>query len=531
MIQKALSWISWQGVDSSNFLVMLLAAAQGLVVPLLAIPIIRRSAAKQSARSRREFHQTHRAPVSRLGGIALAAGFISVCFTVLFVFHEEGQNIRQPCIIAGGALAMFALGLVDDLRPLGAKRKLAAQVLTAFVIYFLGLRIENVSIPFGHNFIPLGSWSWLPTILWLVGMTNLVNLIDGIDGLAAGICLMLMVLLLDPSGAATPLMVCGVAGTLLGFLVFNFPPAKIYMGDGGAYFLGFLIGELTISNSHKGTIAAALVAPLFVLALPILDVSLAIMRRGLKGLPLFRADRRHIHHRLLEMGLSRRHAVIGMYSFTVLFLVLGMFALGSHGRLVPVLTGLGILIILLLAGRLSFAREWFAVGHVVGNSLRMREEVTYAVQMTRWLAMEGRRVDDAEELWRLTTFAAGRLGLCEARLTLIDGTRRWQRDDNALAPEHHLARFDFHELGVVELAANLCPYCQAGEESKHCDRSLTENAPCVGARHMFDVITELLAEGWHKGSRHLSENGTCVTFVEPPQPAKKSKPIVQPVSA
>ena len=147
-------------------------------------------------------------------------------------------------------------------------------------------------------------------------MTNLVNLIDGIDGLAAGICLMLTVLLMDPqaSGTAIPLMVCGVAGSLLGFLVFNFPPAKIYMGDGGAYFLGFPIGELTISNSHKGTVAAALVAPLFVLALPILDVSLAIMRRGLKGLPLFRADRRHIHHRLLEMGLSRRRAVIAMYS-------------------------------------------------------------------------------------------------------------------------------------------------------------------------------------------------------------------------
>ncbi len=531
MIQKALDWISWQGVDSSNFFVMMLAAAQGLVVPLLAIPLIRRSAAKHNARTHREFHQTHRAPVSRLGGIALAAAFISVCLTVLYVFREEGQSIRQPCIIAGGALAMFALGLVDDLRPLGAKRKLVAQFLAAFVIYQLGLRIENVSIPFGHNFIPLGSWSWLPTILWLVGMTNLVNLIDGIDGLAAGICLMLTVLLLDPSGAATPLMVCGVAGSLLGFLVFNFPPAKIYMGDGGAYFLGFLIGELTISNSHKGTVAAALVAPLFVLALPILDVSLAIMRRGLKGLPLFRADRRHIHHRLLEMGLSRRHAVIAMYSFTVLFLVLGMIALGSHGRLVPVLTGMGILIILLLAGRLSFAREWFAVGHVVGNSLRMREEVSYAVQMTRWLALEGRRVDDAEELWRLTTFAADRLGLCEARLTLIDGTRKWQRAEKELAQEHHSARFDFHELGVIELAANICPYCQAGEEDKNCDRSQTENAPCVGARHMFDVISELLAEGWHKGSRHLSENGDCVKFVEPPEPAKKAKPIAEPVSA
>jgi UDP-GlcNAc:undecaprenyl-phosphate GlcNAc-1-phosphate transferase len=529
MIQKALSYIGWQGADSTHLWVMLLVALQGLVVAVLTVPLIRRSAAIRLARQSREFHQTHRAPISRLGGMALAAAFLSVCISVFYVFRGGGQNFRAPFIVAVGALAMFVLGFIDDFRPLGAKRKLFAQILISIAVYQCGLRIENLSNPFAADPISLGAWSAPVTILWLVGMTNLINLIDGIDGLAGGICLMLMVLLMNAQTGSevTPLLVCGVAGSLIGFLIFNFPPAKIYMGDGGAYFLGFFIGELTISNSHKGTVVAALVAPLFVLALPILDVSLAILRRGLKGLPLFRADRRHIHHRLLEMGLSRRHAVLWMYCFTVVFLVLGMFALGSQGKLVPILAGMAILIILVLAGRLSFAREWFSVGHVVGNSLRMREEVGYAVLMTRWLALEGRRVRDAEELWNLTTFAAERLGLSAARLKLGDGSREWKKEHHTNGG-FHFARFDFHGTGVIEIEAEVCPHCQNGAGKKICDSPSTENTPCIGSKRMFDVVSELLAEGWHKGSRHLKKDGDILKLPSVAETTPASTPALSP---
>jgi UDP-GlcNAc:undecaprenyl-phosphate GlcNAc-1-phosphate transferase len=148
-------------------------------------------------------------------------------------------------------------------------------------------------IPFSATIIDLGNWGILITVLWLVGMTNLINLIDGADGLAGGICLMLMVLLayVGHESGSFELLVSGMAGALLAFLWFNFPPARIYLGDGGAYFLGFQIGLLAILSSHKGTVLAALVAPLFVLALPIIDTALAILRRGLRGLPIFRPDR------------------------------------------------------------------------------------------------------------------------------------------------------------------------------------------------------------------------------------------------
>src|SRR5207247_916357 len=138
----------------------------------------------------------------------------------------------------------------------------------------------------------------------------------------------------------------GMVGALVGFLWFNFPPARVYMGDGGAYFLGFQIGLFAIISSHKGTVFAALVAPLFVLALPIADTALAILRRGLQGLPIFRPDRRHIHHRLIKKGLSRRKVVLSFYAVTLAFMVLGLMAFWSRGQLVPTLLGVAALILL-----------------------------------------------------------------------------------------------------------------------------------------------------------------------------------------
>ena len=144
---------------------------------------------------------------------------------------------------------------------------------------------------------------------------------------------------------------------MIGFLCFNFPPARIYLGDSGAYFLGFQIGLLAILNSHKGTVFAALVAPLFVLALPILDTMLAILRRGLRGLPIFRPDRRHLHHHLLEMGLSGRKVLLGFYAVTLVFLAMGFAAYWSRGNLIPVLLGIGALHPAAVRGQAEFQPE------------------------------------------------------------------------------------------------------------------------------------------------------------------------------
>src|SRR6266511_4052633 len=208
-----------------------------------------------------DLHHTHKNAIPRLGGIALAAAFVGI-EVLLAVFFPEQGDARQLKIVVGSSLAMFGIGLWDDIGSLGAKRKFLGQVLIAAAVYSLGIGIQSFKIPFTEHIINLGAWGGLITVVWLVSMTNLINLIDGVDGLAGGICLMLMALLawVGHQSLHLGLVASGMAGALLGFLWFNFPPARIYMGDSGAYFLGFQIGLFTIVNSQKGTILPALVA-------------------------------------------------------------------------------------------------------------------------------------------------------------------------------------------------------------------------------------------------------------------------------
>ena len=362
-----------------------------------------------------EAHHTHQTTIPRLGGVGLVIAFAAG--TLVYLAGDFPQEYKEECLkILVSGVAMFCLGMWDDLRPIGAKKKLAGQMLIASAAYFSGISIHLATVPFTHQSLDLGLWAWPLTVLWLVAITNLINLIDGVDGLAGGICLMLMVLLtsLGTVGSCVTHIAAGMIGALLGFLWFNFPPARIYMGDGGAYFMGFLVAGLTIISSQKGTVFAALIAPLFVLALPILDTSLAILRRGLQGLPLFRPDRKHIHHRLLDAGISRRKLVLGAYVFTAFFLMLGFAVFWSHGEHLAILIGFGGLFILLAAGRLSFTREWFAVGHVLGNSLAMRAEIQYLMAQKRWLILEGERCPDLISLGEDLAFIARKIGFAPA---------------------------------------------------------------------------------------------------------------------
>jgi hypothetical protein len=209
-------------------------------------------------------------------------------------------------------------------------------------------------------------------------------------------------------------------------LRFNFPPAKVYLGDGGAYFLGFLIGGLTIYNSQKRTVVAALIAPLFVLALPILDTLLALLRRGLNGLPLFRADQRHLHHRLLQSGLSRQDVTLGAYAFTAYFLGLGLLACLWRGQYLALAVGGGTAAVLLLAYRFHFSRGWFNVGRVVGNSLKARAEINYAVAHARCLGMEGARGRSLQDICETTAMTARRLGFIGLRVRFGDDEASWK---------------------------------------------------------------------------------------------------------
>ena len=501
---------------------MLLWAVGGFTVSLGAIVLILRAcqAGRLAPRSPEFHHPNHsqRSPIPRFGGIALAAAFASlsaVAGNSLLGFTPDPLR----WVIVGLSLAMFGLGLWDDLRPLGARRKLAGQLVIASAAYALGLGIHNFKIPLTDHLIDLGLYGWPVTVFWLVAMTNLINLIDGVDGLAGGISLMLMILLAMVGGNTgfVTLIAIGMGGALLAFLCFNSPPATIYLGDGGAYFLGFLIGSLTIYNSHKGTVVAALIAPLFVLALPILDTSLAGLRRGLMGLPLFRPDRRHLHHRLLQSGVSRENLALGAYGFTGFFLLLGLLAFFWRGEGFGVLVGGGTLMVLLLASRFGFSQGWLNVRATLRRMLKSRADIKYALAQSQRLAMEGERGQSTVSICEDTAQIARRLGFARLRIQLEDGERVWkmvecngaeacvrqpnEKDDGSwtligpdgcrcLAFQHVLPG---HPSCWVEL--------QTPNESAAAHDHVAAAAP-VKLREpgldRFQILSEILAEGWAK---------------------------------
>jgi UDP-GlcNAc:undecaprenyl-phosphate GlcNAc-1-phosphate transferase len=414
---------------------MVLCSLLGCLITFLAIPVFLLPRMRMVVLQREEvkdsnLHHTHRAPVSRLGGLALIFSFVGVGLFVCVAYPDAIKNTTLAVAILGSSVAMFVLGFCDDLRPIGARKKLIGQLLIALAAYYYGIRIDTFKNPLTDAVYSLGPWSGLVTVAWLVAFTNLINLIDGIDGLAGGIALMLMALLsyvgFGPGLVFSVLIATGMAGALMAFLLYNFPPARIYMGDGGAYFLGFLIGSLTIVNSSKGTALAALVAPLFALALPIVDVGLAIGRRAIKGLPIFRPDRKHLHHRLVEVGFTRTRAVLILYSLSLVFLVLAFGVFWSQGKLLPILFGFMCLTLVISARSFSFSRDWFAVGRLLGSSRDIRKKTRCALALSRWLELEAEESYSAEALWADFTFLARKLGFTKVQLFHRDGEKTWE---------------------------------------------------------------------------------------------------------
>ena len=491
-------------------LLQLYTGLLGMGIVLLALPFaLRRARLCQPFTRCLDAHHTHGRPIPRVGGAALALAFVALEAFIWVVAPAERGATPGWWVLLLSSLAMFGLGLWDDLRPLGAKRKLLAQILIAALVWSCGLSIQVCTLPLlGWN-VDLGGLSLVVTVLWLVGMTNLINLIDGVDGLAGGICLMLMLLMVfvGQQGGSFGLLASGMAGALLGFLVFNFPPAKVFLGDSGAYFLGFQIGLLSLIDSHKGTVFGALLAPLFVLALPLVDTSLAILRRGLRGLPLFRPDRRHLHHHLLEMGLSRRRVVLSFYAVTMVFLGMGLLTVWSRGHMAPLLFGLAVVLLLALAGRLKFSRDWFSVGRVIGNSLAMRNHVQYTSCLVRWLELEGGRVRSLEQLWHDLVFAAGKMGFSAIKLTGEDGCHAWRHPAvPEQAPAHVVevdagrqGRLDLQGLRIsdsVSLAAGEPGLKAAGRDAVASGEALPLEAPLAWDRRTLQLVGELVAEGW-----------------------------------
>ncbi len=425
----------------------------GLLLVLGLTPLVRRWAIRHNLLDRAgQFHTTHTIAVPRLGGIALAATFTLLWLLVWAVAADRQIHIpHEAWTILGSCLAMFGLGLWDDLRPLGARFKLTIQIVIATVACFAGLNIECWTNPFTQQSVPLGLLDAPLTVLWMVGVTNLINLVDGLDGLAVGVSLILMILLSIVSAFSGNFFLMGISlgmtGALLAFLMFNFPPARIFLGDGGAYFLGLLIAQISVVNSNKGTVVAALIVPFFALGLPVIDTLFSIFRRALVGLPIFRADRRHIHHRLAAMGFSKRRVVWLLYAACALFAVLALGILISRGRWLPLLFGVFLALAILSARLFGYVQNWYKLGRVVAASVLRRRHTHYALLLGRVLAMDAERCGSLDALWEEFTVMLRKLGFHEAVLTEEDAERRWSDPKLSAAPSSAAFRTSYETRG------------------------------------------------------------------------------------
>jgi len=283
---------------------------------MLATPLVRVLAIRIGALARPVGRSVHRRPVPYLGGLAIFIGFL------VATWFSLGMDDPQLRAILAGGLIILIVGVVDDLTTLPAWAKLAGQFLAAGVGVALGLRVEWLTNPLGGMFY-LGNWGIGPTIIWIVAVVNVVNLVDGLDGLAAGISAIvactLLFAALQAGQTMVAVMAAALAGSSLGFLPYNFNPARIFMGDAGSMFLGYALATIAVVGTFKSATAAALAVPVVALAIPIADTSFAIVRRYRGRRPVHEADDGHIHHRLLQRGLTQRQAVVLLYSISACF--------------------------------------------------------------------------------------------------------------------------------------------------------------------------------------------------------------------
>lgn len=254
----------------------------------------------------------HTKSMPRFGGMAI---FIGTTASMLIFMNSDP---RVPGIVIGGVL-IYILGIIDDLKNLPAKVKFLGQIVIAVIMYMYDVRIEFISNFFGEGKSELGAAvCFIVTIIWIVGITNTVNLIDGLDGLAAGtsaiasLCIAYVAYIHGMYLACAAML--ALAGGALGFLPFNFYPAKIFMGDGGSLYLGFMLSTLSILGPVKSATIVAVIIPVLVLGVPIFDTAFAIFRRMVNKRPIMEADKGHLHHRLMKLGYGQRRATLMLYS-------------------------------------------------------------------------------------------------------------------------------------------------------------------------------------------------------------------------
>ncbi len=331
-------------LDTYTLLKLLVAVFLGCFLATAAlIPFVMRFARRIDAVDRGGYRKVYEGAMPLLGGLGIAVPLIILGFSIvlagqvivgnwrwLYLHHRESFDFlfslagsRYECLtLSVGGVAIVALGLYDDTKGMRARWKLLGQVFVALFVCLSGFALTTVAIPFiGPVDLGVGMGG-LFTMLWVVGLINAFNLIDGVDGLAAGIACIgaLALVALGVIQENTYVMFTGsaLAGSVLAFLLFNFPPAKIFLGDTGSMFLGYTLATMSLMGTQKSEAAVIVFAPMLALSLPVFETAVSIVRRYLRGVPLFAGDNYHTHHRLLSKGYSQPKVVLTLYTVAIL---------------------------------------------------------------------------------------------------------------------------------------------------------------------------------------------------------------------
>ncbi|MBQ1270959.1 MAG: undecaprenyl/decaprenyl-phosphate alpha-N-acetylglucosaminyl 1-phosphate transferase [Clostridia bacterium] len=303
-------------LEYSVVLTSALAFATAVFVSFALTPIVKTFAYKIGAIDvPKDARRMHKAPIPRVGGLAIYLGFL----VSALIFGNLDNSFKAILL---GSVVLVLMGIVDDVMALPAKTKFVGQIAAAMIPIMTDVRISVLTNPFSSEPIHLG-WLSIPvTIVWIVGMINAVNFIDGLDGLACGVSsiasLTVFTIALLVSEPYVAIVMAALAGACFGFLPYNMNPAKIFMGDTGSMFLGYILATMSISGLFKLYAIISFIVPFMILGLPIFDTGFAIIRRLLKGQSPFQADRGHIHHRLVDMGFDQKQSVAILYAVSVI---------------------------------------------------------------------------------------------------------------------------------------------------------------------------------------------------------------------
>jgi len=419
---------------SEKLTILLLHFAIALTLSVIITPFTRFVGARLGAFDEQGERKVHLGAIPRVGGIAICLSFLVSVFILHFLFGLPQAYLtldRKTGLFLAGGLIVFGIGLFDDFHPIGHRVKFCFQVFGSSIAYLGGVHITylfGVDIGGAHAVA-----SYAVTIFWFVLFINALNLIDGLDGLAGGIAFFtstVMAIISYWRGDFSSAFLFGaLAGTCLGFLRYNFNPASIFMGDGGSYFLGYIIAGISILSSSKSQVGATILIPLLALGVPIFDTILAPIRRFLIGKRMFRPDTGHVHHRLVSMGFSTKKAVWIIYAASLVLCVFSLFLVNLHNQTVGIFLASLASVVFLFLKKLGYLQHLDA-DRIYGWIKDVSDEAGLSRERRSFLNLQLAICDskDLEELWKNTCRALMMLDFDMSKIKVANQANRGDRN-------------------------------------------------------------------------------------------------------